>query len=407
MPVYNEAINISSVLKEWFTCLDKVAPRFVLFALNDGSTDETATVLESGGTPVQNGTQVRFSASLGRVDPAEAQTRNGIATTTFFAGEDSGMAEVRATSGGAGGSSTTTPAPSNGNGTTTTPTTPTGSPGATVQIAIGAGAVDTVTVSANPSSVSTTGGGQVTLTATALGTGGRLLSGIPVNFTVNRGTLSATTAATNSQGQAQVTLTTNGETTITVTAGTKTATATVTGRPGPSVVLTCSVTGGTGSGCATATVGQTVVFTASRESGSAQLTSATLDFGDNSSQSLGTLNSSTNVPHVYSQPGTYTARLTGTDTNGETSSTIQVVQVNAVAITVAASVTSGTTVSATATVNSPATNYLWNWGDSTSSSTTGATAQRTYAAPGTYTITVTATLQSGGTVTGSATVVVP
>jgi PKD repeat protein len=205
----------------------------------------------------------------------------------------------------------------------------------------------------------------------------------------------------------QVTLTTNGETTITVTAGTKTATATVTGRPGPSVVLTCSVTGGTGSGCATATVGQTVVFTASRESGSAQLTSATLDFGDNSSQSLGTLNSSTNVPHVYSQPGTYTARLTGTDTNGETSSTIQVVQVNAVAITVAASVTSGTTVSATATVNSPATNYLWNWGDSTSSSTTGATAQRTYAAPGTYTITVTATLQSGGTVTGSATVVVP
>ena len=47
MPVYNEAINISSVLTEWFECLDKIAPRFVLFALNDGSTDETAIVLES------------------------------------------------------------------------------------------------------------------------------------------------------------------------------------------------------------------------------------------------------------------------------------------------------------------------------------------------------------------------
>jgi dolichol-phosphate mannosyltransferase len=46
-PVYNEAVNISSVIREWFECLDKVAPDFVLFALNDGSTDETATILAS------------------------------------------------------------------------------------------------------------------------------------------------------------------------------------------------------------------------------------------------------------------------------------------------------------------------------------------------------------------------
>src|SRR5687767_11836034 len=83
-----------------------------------GSTTVSATVIESSGTPVHNGTVVRFTTSLGRLDPVEAQTRNGVATTTFFAGDDSGVAEVRATSGGAGG------ATSGGNGNGETPTTP-------------------------------------------------------------------------------------------------------------------------------------------------------------------------------------------------------------------------------------------------------------------------------------------
>ena len=48
-----------------------------------GTTEVTATVIESSGTPVHNGTLVRFTTTLGRMDPVEAQTRNGIATTTF------------------------------------------------------------------------------------------------------------------------------------------------------------------------------------------------------------------------------------------------------------------------------------------------------------------------------------
>jgi dolichol-phosphate mannosyltransferase len=47
MPIYNEATNIASVLREWFECLDRAAPDFVLFAINDGSKDNTAAVLES------------------------------------------------------------------------------------------------------------------------------------------------------------------------------------------------------------------------------------------------------------------------------------------------------------------------------------------------------------------------
>jgi PKD repeat protein len=154
-------------------------------------------------------------------------------------------------------------------------------------------------------------------------------------------------------------------------------------------------------------VGQTVIFTAQRVQGSANLTSAVLDFGDNSSQNLGTLSAATTVPHTYSQPGTYTARLTGTDANGESSTSIQVIQINAVTGTVSASITSGRTVSATATVSAPVTQYQWSWGDSTTTTTTGPTAQRTYTAAGTYTIVMTATLQAGGTVTASTTIDVP
>ena len=48
-----------------------------------GSVEVTAMVLEQSGTPVQNGTTVLFTTSLGSVSPVEAQTRNGQAVTTW------------------------------------------------------------------------------------------------------------------------------------------------------------------------------------------------------------------------------------------------------------------------------------------------------------------------------------
>ena len=47
-----------------------------------GSTEVTAFVLEQAGTPVQNGTVVRFTATLGSISPTETETRNGLAITT-------------------------------------------------------------------------------------------------------------------------------------------------------------------------------------------------------------------------------------------------------------------------------------------------------------------------------------
>jgi adhesin/invasin len=373
-----------------------------------GSTTVTATVIESSGTPVQNGTTVRFTTTLGRVEPAEAQTRNGMATTTFFAGNDSGIAEVRATSGSAGGGGTTTTPPSTGNGDgngTTPPPTTTSSTSNIVQIAVGSGAVDTVTVRANPSTVSTGAGGTVNVIATVVGTGGRLLSGIPVSFSATRGTLSSTSAATDAQGEARVTLTTNGDTDISVAAGTKTATTKVTGVAGPSVSLTCAV--GNASNCAAASVGQPVIFTAQRAQGSGNLTSAVLDFGDGSSVNLGTLSSPATVPHTYTQAGTFTARLTGRDSAGEESTSVQVVQVTAVTATLSLS-KSGLTVTATATVTGTVTQYQWSWDDGTPIQTsTTATMSHTYAVAGQYNVVVTATLQGGGTVSANGTIVVP
>jgi hypothetical protein len=355
-----------------------------------GSTEVTATVIESSGTPVQNGTVVRFTTTLGRVDPVEAQTRNGIAVTTFFAGNDSGMAEVRATSGGAGGATTTTP------GTGTTPGTTTTTNSNVVQIAVGSGAVDTVTVRANPATVSTNGG-TVTVIATVLGTGGRTLQGIVVSFSSNRGTFSSITAPTDTAGEARVTLTTNGDTDITAAAGSKTATAKVTGVPGPSVSLTCAV--GTVSNCATVTVGQTITFTAQRVSGSANLVSATLDFGDNSSVNVGTLNSATNVAHSYAQTGTYTARLTGRDANGETSESTQVVNVTT-GVDLSLDLTfSGLTVTATVTINGgTATQFAWTFEGTTANYiNTQRTQSHPYSSAGAKTVTVVVTLSDGTT----------
>ena len=51
---------------------------------SSGETEISAVVVEQAGTPVQNGTTVRFTTNLGRIDPVETQTRNGLATTVII-----------------------------------------------------------------------------------------------------------------------------------------------------------------------------------------------------------------------------------------------------------------------------------------------------------------------------------
>src|SRR5688500_10023640 len=56
---------------------------------NGGTTEITAYVIEQAGTPVQNGTNVRFTTTLGTIAPENAQTRNGLARAVFSAGAGS------------------------------------------------------------------------------------------------------------------------------------------------------------------------------------------------------------------------------------------------------------------------------------------------------------------------------
>src|SRR5947208_11013944 len=67
----------------------------------NGTAEIRATVLESSGTPVQNGTTVTFSTNLGSVSPTDARTFNGVATTQFIPNGQSGTAKIIATSGNA------------------------------------------------------------------------------------------------------------------------------------------------------------------------------------------------------------------------------------------------------------------------------------------------------------------
>lgn len=362
-----------------------------------GSIEVSAIVVEQGGTAVQNGTSVRFATSLGRVDPVEAQTRNGVAVTTFHAGDVAGLAEIRATSGGAGSSS------GGGTGTGTTPTATN-----VVQIAVGAAAAETVTVRANPSTVSVNGG-SVSIIATVVGANGRLLQGIPVVFSATRGTFTASSAVTDANGEAATQLTTNADTDVTATAGTKTSTAArVTAQPGPSVSLTCAV--GASPNCSNVTQAQAVTFTAQRGATSSSIRSATLDFGDGTSAAdLGALSAPVVVAHAFANQGTFTVRLTATDFAGESTTATQLVVVGAPATASVTATKAGLVVTATASVTG-ATVVLYEWtfeGTTPNATTTANVASFTYAAAGTKTISVRATLSDGRTVVASTSIVVP
>lgn len=254
-----------------------------------GSTELTALVLESAGTPVQNGTTVRFTTNLGRVEPSEVQTSNGYASATFLAGAESGVADVRAISGSAGATS------GDAGGS---------SPSNLVQIMVGAAAVETVILGANPSTVPAAGG-TVTLLATVSGAAGRLLQGVPVTFVTTAGQLSSSVSTTDQNGQARSTLTTSAAASVTAAAGTKTsAVAMVTVQP---VVPPTTATLAATSDAVTPNIGQRWTFTATVTSaaGGPLPTSFAWDFGDGVEI---TTNGNTTA-HIYGPSTENTARI--------------------------------------------------------------------------------------------------
>jgi Big-like domain-containing protein/PKD domain-containing protein len=404
------AIRIGSALVTFMmllaaTACDKVpllAPsgsRISLFAEQDavplnGTTNISATVLESSGTPVQNGTLITFTTTLGSIEPREARTNNGTVTVRFRAGNQSGVAVISAFSGGA----------SSGGGTTTTATstsTPTGPTGAGLQIRVGAAVVDTVQLVASPANVASTGG-TVQLIATVIDANGNRVAGVPVTFTTTVGQLSAQSATTDDAGQARVSLTTTREAKVNARAGAKVSPdVTISVNPVPAVNVTPATQ--------TVSVSQPAALTVAPPANGA-LTNARINFGDGQTQPLpNPLTSSVSVNHVYCSPNGFTVSVTGTDLNGESASGGASVIVTGLSITVAASPASAAVrQSVSFTVgNIPAgaiiSRFEWDFGDGQRDTTTGASNAHSYQNPGPYNVRVTAASSQCGSLSSATT----
>ncbi len=264
----------------------------------NGSADIVATVTENGGTLVHNGTLVTFTTTLGTMDPPEARTHNGQVTVRLRTSTQSGVAVVQAFSGGI-------------------------QSGDELEISVGAASVDAIVLSPLPSTVPGTGG-TVTLLAVVVDEVGNGVPGIPVTFVASQGTLSASRVLTNAEGEASTTLTTNRETTVRATSGAvQSEEVTITVRAVPRITVQAPT--------GLQTVGQPVSFTVTTtvETGGAPIRSVSVDYGDGTSDSLGSLTGSTTVQHVYRSPGTYRVTATVTDVAGERGETATTVVIQA------------------------------------------------------------------------------
>jgi hypothetical protein len=115
----------------------------------------TVMGFSGGGEALHDHTTVVFSATYGRVEPAEVELMGGIAAVDFISGESSGVAEIRARS----GAITADPDP--------------------LQIIIGSAALETLSISSSPSSFGP-GGGRAHIRAYAFDITGNLLAAIPL-----------------------------------------------------------------------------------------------------------------------------------------------------------------------------------------------------------------------------------
>jgi hypothetical protein len=329
-------------------------------ALN-GSIEITASVTEPGGVPVQNGTQVSFTTTLGSLEPAEARTSSGRATVRLNAGGASGIAQVRAFSGGAQAEA--------------------------LEIRVGAAAATSLTLTPQPGALGPNGG-AVELLAVVVGENNRRLPGVPVTFGSTAGTVRDSTVVSDANGEARTVLTTTREATVTAAVGALQQTATIRVTARPSVTLTTPATA-VGVGEA---VGITVNVQPTANGDSVR--DVVIDFGDGTRQSLGPVNGSRPVQKVYARAGTYTISVFVTDSSGETTpqSTTITVEERSVPVTLTANPLNpavGTSVTFTATATSSnILRYEWDFGDGTTRVTTGPTVNHVFGASGRRTVTL-------------------
>jgi hypothetical protein len=403
-----------------------------------GSTELTAIVLENSGQPVPNGTTVRFTTSLGRIEPFEAQTRNGVATAMFVAGNDSGTAEVRAISGLAsapgtntGSSPTPSPAPAPANPNAPAPAAPaapanpstTTSAGNVVRILVGAAGAQAITISSSPSTVSP-GGSTVEIAALVNDTNGNRLPNVPVTFSTTRGTLNPTIANTDGNGVARTMLTASEAATVTARVGSQTSTLEVRQSAVAAFSLAVEPTSPAVGQPVRLTISPGAAAPAAPAPGAAAPAAPStgpaprvvVNWGDGNSEDIGVVAAARSVTHTYASAGFYTITATGTSPEGETfSNAIPVTVAQQPPVQVTAQPTSGnlaTTFSFTVTPTTGAliSSIRINYGDGTEDNlgaiSTQTVRQHTYSSVGQKTVTVTQTETNGRITIATVTVTV-
>ena len=331
----------------------------------------TATSSSGAGTPVQNGTVITFTTTLGRVEPTDARTNNGQVRVRFISSGQSGTATITAFSGGASAK--------------------------LENLRVGTAAAERVLVSASPS-VLPPNGGTTEISARVEDTSGAGIPGVPVTFTADNGQLGSGSVLTDASGVAKTSLTASRQTIVTANVAGKTATVTVTVNARTGVTITGPTT--------PVAAGVPVTFTVGVAAAPAIIRDVTIDFGDGQRSSLGALSASTPVQHVYTEEGTYRASATATDSSGFTETvatfvTIQPAQPPSVIIQPQpANPVPGQTVVFTASVSgatSTILRYEWTFegGNPPTATTSGGRATSTFSGTGTRVITVRVVQASG------------
>ena len=344
----------------------------------NGAAPGTSTGAAGAGTPVQNGTLVSFTTTLGRIEPSEARTQNGQVRVKFISNGQSGQATITAFSGGASGK--------------------------LENLMVGSAAAERVLISASPQTLGPSGG-QAQIAARVEDVSGSPLVGVPVTFSTNGiGQLSASSAVTDEAGTARTVLTTTRESIVTANVAGKTAQLTIGLNPRTGITLIGPANSVSAGLPASFTIG---VGTA------ANVTDVSVDFGDGARQSLGAISGSTTVQHTYTTPSTYTVSAIATEASGfteqvSTSVTILPGQPPGVIVTPSnASPTRNQIITLTATVSgatSTILQYQWDFGDGTTATTTGPQISKAYSDVGTKVIRVTVVQAVGPSGQGQATV---
>jgi hypothetical protein len=332
----------------------------------------TSTTSAGAGTPVQNGTLVSFTTTIGRIEPSEARTNNGQVRVRFVSTGQSGTATITAFSGGASGK--------------------------LENLKVGSAAVERLLISATPQTVGPAGG-ITTISARVEDVSGSGVPGVGVSFTTDTALLSSSSATTDETGTATITASVSRTAKITANVAGKTAEVTVNLNPRTGLTLAGPTTPVSAGVPATFTVGVAAA---------ANVTDVTVDFGDGTRQSLGAISASTTIQHTYSREGVFTVRATATEASGFTeqvSTAVTILPGQPPAVTITASNNNpapGETVIFTATVTgatSTILRYEWNFGGPGAvpprATTTGNRATASYTSTGTKIITVRVVQASG------------